>query len=97
MKSILLIPLLTVNTQYERMLITAMKQVQENQHLHIDDWQRTLCINTLDVKTTDFKLSNDKKAALLQEGIKGAENYYQWFEDPEKTPVNRLYPFTQRS
>jgi NTE family protein len=77
-------------TQYARALITAMMQVQENQHLHSDDWQRTLYINTLDVKTTDFNLSDDKKAALLQEGIKGAENYFQWFEDPEQTPVNRL-------
>jgi NTE family protein len=77
-------------TQYARALVTAMMQVQENQHLHSDDWQRTLYIDTLDVKTTDFNLSDDKKAALLQEGIKGAENYFQWFENPEKTPVNRL-------
>ena len=37
-------------TDYARALIAAIMQVQENQHLHNDDWQRTLYINTLDVK-----------------------------------------------
>jgi NTE family protein len=77
-------------TQYARALIAAFMNVQENQHLHSDDWQRTLYINTLDVNTTDFNLSDAKKDALIQEGIKGAEKYFQWFEDPQKKPVNRL-------
>ncbi len=77
-------------TQYAKALISAFMQVQENQHLHSDDWQRTLYINTLDVKTTDFDLSDEKKDALVREGIKGAENYFQWFEDPQEQPVNRM-------
>lgn len=79
-------------TQYARALISAIMQVQENQHLHGDDWQRTLYINTLDVKTTDFDISDEKKADLIQEGIKGAEDYFKWFEDPAEQPVNRLSP-----
>lgn len=77
-------------TQYARALITAIMQVQENQHLHSDDWQRTLYINTLDVKATDFHLADKTKNALVREGIKGAENYFRWFEDPAESPVNRL-------
>ena len=77
-------------TQYAKALTSAFMQVQENQHLHSDDWQRTLYINTLDVKTTDFDLSDEKKDALVREGIKGAENYFQWFEDPQEQPVNRF-------
>ncbi|MGA7878535.1 MAG: patatin-like phospholipase family protein [Desulfoferrobacter sp.] len=77
-------------TQYAKALTSAFMQVQENQHLHSDDWQRTLYINTLDVKTTDFDLSDEKKDALVREGIKGAENYFQWFEDPQEQPVNRM-------
>ncbi len=65
-------------------------QVQENMHVHSDDWQRTLYINTLDVKTTDFDISGANKAALILEGIKGAETYFKWFEDPAENPVNRL-------
>jgi NTE family protein len=77
---------------YARALIAAFMQVQENQHLHSDDWQRTLYINTLDVKTTDFDLPDQQKTALIMEGIKGAETYLQWFENPAETPVNRLVP-----
>lgn len=77
---------------YARALISAALQVQENQHLHGDDWQRTLYIDTLDVKTTDFDISEAKKAALIVEGRKGAENYFRWFEDPLEKPANRLPP-----
>ncbi|MBA2882912.1 NTE family protein [Desulfosalsimonas propionicica] len=79
-------------TQYARALISAVMQVQENQHLHSDDWQRTLYINTLDVGTTDFELSDEKKEALIKEGIQCAEKYFQWFEDPAQNPVNRVSP-----
>ena len=65
-------------------------KVQENMHLHSDDWQRTLYINTLDVQTTDFNLSKDKKTALIKEGIKGAERYFAWFENASENPVNRI-------
>lgn len=75
---------------YVKALFRALMSVQENQHLHSDDWQRTLYINTLDVNTTDFDLSDAKKQALIDEGIKGAREYLQWFEDPRNDPVNRL-------
>jgi NTE family protein len=77
-------------TQYAKALISAFMNVQQNQHLHSDDWQRTLYINTLDVTTPDFDLSDEKKDALIQEGIMGAENYFQWFENPQEQPVNRI-------
>jgi len=82
----------TINTfpNYARALIGAFLQVQENKHLHGDDWQRTLYINTLDVKTTDFDLSDAKKQALILQGIDGAETYFKWFEDPKEDPVNRI-------
>ena len=75
---------------YARSLISAVLQVQENQHLHSDDWQRTIYIDTLDVRTTDFDLSDQKKNELLQSGINGAESYFQWFEDPQEKPANRI-------
>jgi len=75
---------------FARSLISALMQVQENKHLHSDDWQRTLYINTLDVKTTDFNLSDKKKLDLINQGINGAENYFKWFEDSQEKPVNRI-------
>lgn len=74
---------------YAKALLSAIMNVQENVHLHSDDWQRTVYINTLDVGTTDFNLSDAKKQALVQEGIKGAEEYFQWFEG-EEVKVNRV-------
>lgn len=77
-------------THYAKALIAALMHVQENTHLHSDDWQRTVYINTLDVDTTDFDLSDEKKAALIREGVSGAERYFSWFEDPKEAPVNRI-------
>ena len=77
-------------TDYAKALIGAMMHVQENQHLHSDDWQRTIYINTLDVATTDFDLSDEKKKALILEGISETENYFRWFENPQEQPVNRI-------
>jgi NTE family protein len=76
--------------EYAKALIGALMQVQENIHLKSDDWQRTLYINTLDVGTTDFDITDEKKKELVNEGIKGAEKYFRWFEDPEEKPVNKV-------
>jgi NTE family protein len=81
---------ITTFQQYARALMSAVLRVQENQHLHSDDWQRTLYVNTLDVKTTDFHISDAKKAALIEQGVLGAERYFKWFEDPKEAPLCRL-------
>jgi NTE family protein len=77
-------------TDYARALLQALMNAQENQHLHSDDWQRTVYINTLDVGTTDFDISDERKQALLLQGIAGTEHYFRWFEDPAEQPVNRI-------
>lgn len=60
-------------TDYARALVGAIMNVQQNIHLHGDDWQRTVYINTLDIGTIDFDISDEKKQALINEGITGAE------------------------
>ncbi|WP_027716705.1 patatin-like phospholipase family protein [Desulfuromonas sp. TF] len=77
-------------TDYARALIAAIMNTQENMHLHSDDWQRTVYINTLDVGTVDFDISDSQKQALIEEGITGAERYFAWFEDSAEAPVNRI-------
>lgn len=69
---------------------SALTNVQNNVHLHGDDWHRTVYINTLDVGTTDFDLSDRKKDELIEEGILGTERYFKWFEDPDEQPKNRV-------
>ncbi len=76
--------------QYAQRLISALMKTQENQHLHSDDWHRTVYINTLDVGTTDFDLSDETKQQLVKQGIEGAETYLKWFEDPSENPLNRI-------
>jgi NTE family protein len=75
---------------YVKALTGALMQVQENVHLNGDDWQRTLYIDTLDVKTTDFDLSDAKKKALTEQGRIGADTYFGWFHNPEEAPVCRI-------
>lgn len=77
-------------TDYAKALMQALMNTQERVHLHGDDWQRTVYINTLDVKTTDFEISPARQDALVDQGIQGTETYFQWFEDPAEEPVNRL-------
>ena len=75
---------------YARALTGALLAVQENQHLHSDDWQRTVYIDTKDVGTTDFDIDDGKKAELVQQGERGVNQYFEWFRTAEKAPENRL-------
>ena len=75
--------------EYIKALIKTILDSQGNTHLHGDDWQRTIYIDTLGVATTDFSLSDDKKKALEESGRSGANEYFKWFDDPANQPVNR--------
>lgn len=59
-------------------LVNFMMEMANKKHLHQNDWNRTIFIDTLDVKTTDFKLGNDKINALVQSGRKGVTDYFAW-------------------
>jgi NTE family protein len=74
---------------YAIALVTSLIEAQASQHLHSDDWQRTVYIDTLDVKTTDFGLSDKKKQALLDSGRKGALEYFTWYDDPKSQAANK--------
>jgi NTE family protein len=80
---------------YAGALVRSLMNVQENVHLHSDDWQRTVYVNTLDVRTTDFGITRGRQDALVEQGILGTENYFTWFEDPDETPVNRVETATE--
>ena len=67
-------------------LVVTMKDAQENSHLHSDDWQRTIYIDTLGVKTTDFDIDDETKKALVDSGKKGVEEYFKWWEGVKRAP-----------
>lgn len=74
---------------YAMALVTTMLESQGNTHLHSDDWQRTIYIDTLGVGTTDFDLSDTMKKKLLASGSKGAMKYFRWYDKASSNPVNR--------
>lgn len=75
--------------EYAQALVAGLTNVQQSMHLHSDDWQRSIYIDTLGVGTTDFNLSDETKKALKQSGQKGAEDYFKWYDDPRNGAVNR--------
>ena len=76
---------------YAWALVRTIMETQQSGHLHSDDWHRTIYIDTLGVKTTEFDLADTKKKALVQSGKKGAEAYFRWFDsaDPADVPINK--------
>jgi len=52
-------------------------------HIKPGDWERTVAINTRHIKTTQFDMSEEDKKLLLDEGGKGAEKFFFWY-DAEK-------------
>lgn len=70
-------------------LVETILESQQNQHLHSDDWHRTIYIDTLGVRTTDFTLNGQKKEDLVRSGEDGAKQYFQWFDDLSQTVCNR--------
>lgn len=74
---------------YIKALMTTILESQGNGHLHSDDWQRTIYIDTLGVGTTDFDLTDKMKKDLENSGRKGAEEYFKWFDENKSTPANR--------
>jgi len=73
---------------YTVALIETVLNAQQNSHLHSDDWQRTVYLDTLGVGTTDFNLSNQTKQALVNSGKTGATEYFNWY-DSTKTAANK--------
>ena len=75
---------------YAKALISTIMESQANSHLHGDDWHRTIYIDTLGVKTTEFDLSDAKKRKSwkLQER-KGPKIILRGSTIPKSSPFNR--------
>ena len=65
---------------YAKALVFTMMESQQNQHLENEDWNRTIYIDVLDVGTTDFGISEERKTALIESGASGAKAYLSWYE-----------------
>ncbi len=74
---------------YAKALIGTVLDSQDSMHLHGDDWQRTIYIDSLDVRATDFSLSDDTKQKLVDSGTAGLETYFKWYDDPKTQSANK--------
>ncbi len=71
---------------YSWALVNTILEAQQSNHLHSDDWCRTVYIDTVGVGTTDFDLSDDKKNELIDSGVAGATDYFDWYDNAEDKP-----------
>jgi NTE family protein len=69
---------------YTKALVTTLIDFQNNVHLHSDDWQRTIYIDTLGVRAIDFDISDVKKQKLLDSGRQYTEDYLEWYNNDEE-------------
>lgn len=61
---------------YATGLLEFLMEMANKSHLHQNDWFRTIFIDTLNVKTTEFDLSQEKIENLLNSGRKHVKEYF---------------------
>ena len=69
---------------YTKALVTTLIDFQKNVHLHSDDWQRTIYIDSLGIGATDFDISDQKKQALVDSGRDFTQAYLEWYNNDEE-------------
>ena len=69
---------------YTKALVTTLIDFQTNVHLHSDDWQRTVYIDTLGVRAIDFDIPQEKKDELVASGKLYTEAYLEWYNNDEE-------------
>ena len=73
-------------------LFKAARNAQNNAHLHSDDWQRTVYIDTLRIETTDFDVSLAKKRKLIKSGADGVKVYFDWYDNTHGKSLPNNHP-----
>lgn len=68
---------------YTKALVATLIDSQNNTHLHSDDWQRTVYIDTLGVGAVDFDIDETMKKELVRSGKTYAEAYLEWYDNDE--------------
>ncbi|NIP17869.1 MAG: patatin [Xanthomonadales bacterium] len=77
---------------YTLALIKTVLNAQNNAHLHSDDWQRTVYVDSLGVGTTDFDLSDERKEELVKSGEDGVKSYFDWFDNVTDSDLPNNHP-----
>ena len=77
---------------YASALLRTIMNVQNNAHLHSDDWQRTIYVDTLGVGTTDFELSDTRKRQLIRSGADAVNTYFDWYDKTRGKDLPNNHP-----
>jgi len=77
---------------YAFALAKAIMNVQTNQHLHSDDWHRTVYIDASAARTTEFTLTDAQKEELVKEGEKGIKRYFKWYDKFDLKDLPKNHP-----
>lgn len=68
---------------YSVALLSFMYEMANKHHLHNNDWNRTIFIDTKDINPTEFSLSKEDKESLIESGRRGVKEYFKWrYSDP---------------
>ena len=73
-------------------LFKTLMNVQNNTHLHSDDWQRTIYVDTLGVGTTDFDLPEKTKKRLISSGAAAVIAYFDWYDKTRGRTLPNNHP-----
>lgn len=63
--------------EYSASLVDYMMEMANMAHLETYDWKRSILIDTLDVKTTDFEKAKQKAPELVASGKQGVIDYFK--------------------
>ena len=64
--------------EYAGALLNFLMEMANKAHLVAEDWNRTIFIDTLDVKTTEFSISSKKINDLIESGKNCTIKYFKW-------------------
>jgi NTE family protein len=77
-------------SQYVQALVVTIMNCQANEHLHSDDWHRTVYIDSKGISTTKFDLDVDDKNTLLDSGRTYTKKYFdEWYDTTKEKISNR--------
>ncbi len=78
-------------------LFSFTKQENDYKH-HPDEQARTVHINTLDIGTVEFDITEERREKLIQSGERGAIAFLKRFKPlPQPVPISRLHQFIPKN
>ena len=69
--------------EFSRAILNFLYEEEAHSHLHENDWNRTVFIDTLGVRTTDFDISEKQVKALIRSGREGVKRHFAWRNGPQ--------------